>query len=172
MSPVYGGAIAKKPSRPISTTSRPVIFINASVLQLSNENSRFAQLSQMITCSGDHWRGSAKKKNIKLHNCGWNLEFLVLKISARPTWSWFNSPLFHYIVLTLKRTKNIRSKRIRRTKRLNLINMRDRNKFPENVQQKVNLVLNSTDLNLFLRFPRQLIEFIIFNVLRHLNANI
>lgn len=58
MSPVKGGAIARKPSRPSPTISRPLIFRNGSLLTLSSENSLIDQFSQMITCSAVHCRGS------------------------------------------------------------------------------------------------------------------
>lgn len=61
ISPVYGGAFAKNPSRPKAIISRPRIFENASIFTHSNENSCFAQLSQQTTCSSLHRRGSVTK---------------------------------------------------------------------------------------------------------------
>lgn len=59
ISPVKGGAIARNPSRPSPTISCPCILWNASKLFISSENSRFAQLIHMRTCSALQCRGSA-----------------------------------------------------------------------------------------------------------------
>lgn len=79
MSPVNGGAIAKNPSRPKPTISRPYFLVSSSTLLISNENSRFAQLSQMRTCSGVHDRGSVIKNDNNLLKC----------THDRPTWEAF-----------------------------------------------------------------------------------
>ena len=61
ISPVNGGAIAKNPSLPNPTISRPCIFKNGSMLTISKENSRFAHFNHMTTCSEVHCRGSENK---------------------------------------------------------------------------------------------------------------
>lgn len=58
ISPVNGGALAKNPSRPRAIISRPRIFENAPIFPHSSENSFVAQLSQQITWSSLHRRGS------------------------------------------------------------------------------------------------------------------
>lgn len=62
MSPVQGGVMARNFSLPSSTISRPVILQNGPRSMESRENSFLAQLSQQMTCSSVHSRGSTQRE--------------------------------------------------------------------------------------------------------------
>ncbi|KAI9584375.1 hypothetical protein GQX74_006270 [Glossina fuscipes] len=64
MSPVKAGVMAKNLSLPNSIISRPFILLNGSKFIETKENSLIAQLSQYMTCSSVHSRGSAKGQSI------------------------------------------------------------------------------------------------------------
>lgn len=126
ISPVKGGAIAKKPSRPSPTISRPCIFIKASTLLISSENSRLAQLSQMRTCSAVHWRGSAGEKIHININCTANHKFIFCPKNLsfdRHTTHLKSFSTYFFVSMTLKWKKICKQQK-------GLINMRDQNKFP------------------------------------------